>query len=186
METIPDRIFRSREKIAPLHLLTESKRPTIQGTCIYKPETRQQGNKETVCFRTGMCSFIVGETGNQPSPIDQRMTLQKDRTKSKWTHGGRKGNKKKITGVLALQVEGSHRQGKTACRRPLEDGKESLSYGDAFRMSRVEIGLLRVSSPSTDEAMQSSVPEQGDLHRKGITFSSQELSQTPQKINSRP
>lgn len=73
------------------------------------------------------------------------MTLKKRQDEKQNDAQGTKEKKEKEmkrTGFLALQVEGSQRQGEPRGSRPLEDGKESLSDGDAFQMSRVEIGLL--------------------------------------------
>lgn len=95
-----------------------------------------------------------------------------------------RSHKKKITGFLALQVEGDGREPRRPSvksnKREKEKGKKEKGTnrkppdrGDAFRMSRDQEWLccVWVSSPSTDEAVQSSIPDRQTCTKRVSLFS---------------
>ena len=105
---------------------------------------------------------------------------QKKRKKKKRVKKKARTQREEQTGILALQderltiIEGSSLNvyPKKSSRSPMHCGKIH---------SGVEIDLLRLGGSSPRPMKLCSLrPPKADVHRKGITFSSQELSQTPQ------
>jgi hypothetical protein len=122
---------------------------------------------------------MAGGPGNQPSPMNLIQGYCEQKKKKKRKKKARTQREER-TGILELQderltiIEGSSLNvyPKKSSRSPMHLWEDSLRGRDR----------LAASGGSSPRPMKlcSLRPPKADVHRKGITFSSQELSQTPQ------